>query len=52
MVDKTTERIFVKADSAPGVEFSIPALAKSNGGILNDQTAQDVLNRQLNGKSK
>lgn len=47
VLNKESERLVITADGAPGIEFSTAALRRSNGGIVNDQTARTVLNDQL-----
>lgn len=48
-LDKESGRILISADRVPGIEFSVDALRKSTGGILNDNTATSALNSQLGG---
>ena len=46
-IDKVADTVLVTAGKAPGIQFSIVALRTSNGGVLNDVTAQRALNEQL-----
>lgn len=46
-VDKMADTVLVTAEKVPGIQFSVTALRTSNGGMLNDATAQKALNEQL-----
>lgn len=46
-VNKKDNLVRVYCPGALGVVFSLSSLKQSNGGILNDNTAQSVLEEQL-----
>lgn len=50
-VSKVRDTVFLQTPKTPGVVFKISQIRQSKGGILNDRTAQEILNEQLTGRS-
>jgi hypothetical protein len=46
-LSKSQDALFVQAPKAAGIIFKISQLRTSQGGVLNDMTAQKALNEQL-----